>query len=165
MYLYALNDPIIESSQNLTFAPYNVAYPGLDKQAAQVGFDTTVNKWDLIFDFNKEDNKQNFSFLDPSEFKIISKEIEGVDEQPVVVFPFPQKYGGSLADDANAGLANHNDGLMAFSITTSAADAAKKVQEAEKKQSNAPIAVINNDEPKITSEHNDDFDIFLGGGQ
>jgi hypothetical protein len=93
-----------------------------------------VNKWDLIFDFNKEDNKQNFSFLDPSEFKIISKEIEGIDEQPVVVFPFPQKYGGSLADDANAGLANHNDGLMAFSITTSAADAAKRVEEAEKKQ-------------------------------
>lgn len=34
-----LNDPIIESSQNLTFAPYNLAYPLLDQQAQSVGFD------------------------------------------------------------------------------------------------------------------------------
>jgi hypothetical protein len=33
-----------------------------------------------------------------------------------------------LADDANAGLANHNEGLHAFSITTSASEAAKKVE-------------------------------------
>jgi hypothetical protein len=32
-----------------------------------------------------------------------------------------------LADDANEGLANHNEGMLAFSITTSANDAAKKV--------------------------------------
>jgi len=66
LYLYALNDPIIESSGNLTFAPYNVAYPLLDKQAASVGFDTTVNKWDLIFDFTKGETKDNYQFLDPS---------------------------------------------------------------------------------------------------
>jgi hypothetical protein len=34
-----LNDPIIESSSNLTFAPYNLAYPLLDQHAATVGFD------------------------------------------------------------------------------------------------------------------------------
>ena len=127
LYLYALNDPIIESSGNLTFAPYNVAYPLLDKQAASVGFDTTVNKWDLIFDFTKGETKDNYQFLDPSQFKIITKEIEGFEEKPVLVFPYPQKYGGSLADDANEGLANYNEGMLAFSITTSANDAAKKV--------------------------------------
>ena len=60
VYLYALNDPIIESSSNLTFAPYNVAYPLLDEHAKTVGFDTSVNKWDLIFDFNKKDSGLNF---------------------------------------------------------------------------------------------------------
>jgi hypothetical protein len=63
---FVANDPIIESSGNLTFAPYNVAYPLLDKQAASVGFDTTVNKWDLIFDFTKGETKDNYQFLDPS---------------------------------------------------------------------------------------------------
>lgn len=39
IFLYAANDPIIESSQNLKFAPYNVAYPFLDEQVKTVGFD------------------------------------------------------------------------------------------------------------------------------
>jgi hypothetical protein len=56
-----------------------VAYPLLDEHAKTVGFDTSVNKWDLIFDFNKKDSGLNFKFLDPSEFKIISKEIEGFE--------------------------------------------------------------------------------------
>ena len=89
LYLYALNDPIIESSGNLTFAPYNVAYPQLDKQAEAVGFDTTVNKWDLIFDFTKAETKDNYKFLEPSQFKIITKEIEEFEERPVLVFPYP----------------------------------------------------------------------------
>ncbi|EGB12705.1 hypothetical protein AURANDRAFT_7976, partial [Aureococcus anophagefferens] len=28
-YLYAATEPIVESSQNLSFAPFNVAYDGL----------------------------------------------------------------------------------------------------------------------------------------
>ena len=42
VYLYAANDPIIESSSNLTFAPYNVAYPLLDEHAKAAGFDTSM---------------------------------------------------------------------------------------------------------------------------
>lgn len=41
VFLYTPNDPIIESSKSLKFAPYNVAYPLLDKQAEAVGFDTS----------------------------------------------------------------------------------------------------------------------------
>jgi len=39
VFLYVNNDPIIESSSNLKFAPYNVSYPLLDKHATSVGFD------------------------------------------------------------------------------------------------------------------------------
>jgi len=37
-----------------------------------------VNKWDLIFDFTKDDSgkKLNYQFLDPSEFKLIEKSLE-----------------------------------------------------------------------------------------
>ena len=73
----------------MTFAPYNVAYPLLDEHAKSVGFDTSVNKWDLIFDFNKKDSGLNYQFLDPSEFHIVTKEIEGFEQRPVVVFPYP----------------------------------------------------------------------------
>jgi protein XRP2 len=46
VYLYTPNDPIIESSSNLTFAPYNFKYPLL-KQHAEAA--------DLIGEFKAED--------------------------------------------------------------------------------------------------------------
>ena len=104
MFLYTPNDPIIESSKNLKFAPYNVSYPLLDQHAATVGFDVTQNKWDLIFDFTKDDAKLNYSFLDPSEFYTVTKEVGDLEGSPSPVAPFalPKKYGGKLADDVNA---------------------------------------------------------------
>jgi hypothetical protein len=50
-----------------------------------------VNKWDLIFDFTKNEasKKLNFEFLDPSEFSIISKSVDGIDQKPVMAFPYP----------------------------------------------------------------------------
>lgn len=95
VFLYVLNDPIIESSSNLKFAPYNVAYPLLDQHVQQAGFDPSkslnqlmltldVNKWDLIFDFTKkDDSKLNYEFLNPSEFHLITKELEDFSEKPV----------------------------------------------------------------------------------
>jgi hypothetical protein len=64
------------------FAPYNVAYPLLDQHAASVGFDVTANKWDLIFDFTKDDAKLNYQFLDPSEFYRVTKEIPDLEGNP-----------------------------------------------------------------------------------
>ena len=50
VFLYAANDPIIESSNNLKFAPYNVAYPFLDEHVKAVGFDTSNNIVDNLYD-------------------------------------------------------------------------------------------------------------------
>jgi len=45
----------------------------------------------LIFDFTKDEkgDKKNFELLDPADFKIITKSVEGVEQKPVVVFPYP----------------------------------------------------------------------------
>ena len=105
--MYTPNDPIIESSKNLKFAPYNVAYPLLDQHTATVGFDVTANKWDLIFDFTKDDAKLNYEFLDPAEFYRVTKELPDLDGSPEPVAPFaiPQKYGGTLDNDINSNAA------------------------------------------------------------
>jgi hypothetical protein len=59
--LYVSSEPIIESSSKITFGPYNVAYPLLDKHAEECGFDTSANKWDLIFDFTESSSgEKNF---------------------------------------------------------------------------------------------------------
>ena len=54
VYLYAQNDPIIESSDHLTFAPYNLSYPHLIEQMTEAGLDPHQNWWDVIFDFTEK---------------------------------------------------------------------------------------------------------------
>ena len=92
-----------------------------------------MNKWDLIFDFTTKDSGKNFEFLPPEQFKVEVKQLEGLegDPQPVQVFPVPQRYGGTLADDANHGSEDHQDSMMAFKIGVSAAEAAKLMEARE----------------------------------
>ena len=80
VYVYTPNDPIVESSSNLTFAPYNLKYPFLKEHSdsAVITGDfvdddgktvTKTNHWNQIFDFTKRsDGALNFKFLDISEF-------------------------------------------------------------------------------------------------
>ena len=84
MFLFTPNDTIIESSSNLTFAPYNLKYPYLDqhsKAASLVG--TFINEdgietnkdnlWDKIFDFTeREDGEKNMKLLPPESFELIN---------------------------------------------------------------------------------------------
>ena len=52
VFLYAMNDPVIEASSGLRIAPFNVAYHGLEEQARAAKLDPAVNKWELVFDFS-----------------------------------------------------------------------------------------------------------------
>jgi len=56
IFLYAQNDPIIESSNHLEFAPYNVAYPHLLEHMHEAGLPTDHNRWDVIFDFTTNEH-------------------------------------------------------------------------------------------------------------
>ena len=55
IYLYAANDPIIEASSGLKFGPFNLGYPKLAEQAQLAELDPAVNKWELVFDFSKNE--------------------------------------------------------------------------------------------------------------
>jgi hypothetical protein len=96
----------------LKFAPYNFAYPHLDEHIKAVGFDVSmtnsifsnfifilldVNKWELIFDFTKDENgeKKNFEHLDPSEFEFVEKRVDGEEVDPIRAIPYPKRFGGT----------------------------------------------------------------------
>ena len=72
VYLFTETEPAIESSNNLTFAPYNVSYPHQDEHLTQSELNPEDNKWDLIFDFtetNEAGEKElHYKLMDPSEF-------------------------------------------------------------------------------------------------
>lgn len=91
--VYTPNDPIVESSSGLTFAPFNLKYPLLKEHAEAADLlgtfidddgvlQTKVNKWKRIFDFTKNDDGQlNFSLLKPEEFGVIlGKDLVGERE-------------------------------------------------------------------------------------
>lgn len=117
---------MIESSTNLTFAPFNVGYPRLRDQAKEAEIDPNENKWELIFDFtpiknDEDENAKNYQIMPPNDWKTEMIEIEGTHEddgQPYgpaeLVMGYPLRYGGTLSDTPPESSAEHN----AFGITT-----------------------------------------------
>jgi hypothetical protein len=114
VYLFAANDPIIESSNNLTFYPYNVTYPKLREHATAADLPIAENKWDLIFDFTKKASGSNFSIGEAKDWKVERIQVEGFEEAKDAVFLYPQKYGGTVPDDANFGA--EDDTMQQFGI-------------------------------------------------
>jgi protein XRP2 len=102
VYLFCGNEPVIESSANVTFAPYNLTYPNLDSQIEASLLHKNINKWDLVFDFTKQESGElNFSIKDPKDWTLENVPVEGMEkEEPEVGFPYPVRYGGTIPDDA-----------------------------------------------------------------
>ena len=98
IYLYCSNDPVIEASNGLKFGPFNVGYQGLKLQAETAGL-TTVNKWELIFDFSANDTS-NHSQIPPEQWSTKLLQIpdggnaEPPSDEPEFYFDFPNRYGG-----------------------------------------------------------------------
>ncbi|ETK72721.1 hypothetical protein L915_20227 [Phytophthora nicotianae] len=55
IYLYSLTDPIIETSQQMAFAPFNGAYCGIERNFTDARLEPTNNHWSQVYDFNDPD--------------------------------------------------------------------------------------------------------------
>lgn len=123
----------------------------------------------MIFDFTKDEQKLNYSFVDPVDFHIVTKSIEGVEEKPVHVFPFPQRYGGTLPDDANASNEKKDDNMMAFGFDVNQQEA-QKIAEQKEKQMDEEFHIeeqpYNAYQQQVDegNNNNDDFDLFAAAG-
>lgn len=120
------------------------------------GLDVNENKWDLVFDFTDTDDqgeKQvNFNLLDTNQFQIISKQIDGIDEPASLVFPTPQKYGGTATDNDLS--ASTPEGEVFDIKTTTAADAQKIFDEQERRRQavqQPPQQDVDNQAPPVLS--------------
>ncbi len=99
IYLYCETEPVIEESDELTFGPYNLAYPSLDQQVESAGFNAEENRWMLVFNARK--GGANLYEIDPSIFEPFELEVEGVDDFPSNPFPVPKRFGGLIEDNAH----------------------------------------------------------------
>ena len=76
--------------------------------------------------------------LDPSDFQIVYQSVEGVDRDPILVFPIPQKYGGNATDNDTS--KKEEEGITFDIRTTSAADAQKIFDEQQRRKEAAQPA-------------------------
>lgn len=115
VFLFAANDPIIESSSNLTFYPYNLTYPKLVDHAAAANLNIEENKWSLIFDFTKKSGgDSNFKIGENKDWKMETIALDGFEAPADFVFPYPQSFGGSVPDDAKFG--KEDETMQAFGL-------------------------------------------------
>jgi len=59
--LFAVTDPIIESSSNIKFLPFNFGYTMLKQQMAAASLNLWNNNWSEIYDFTPAPNSLNYS--------------------------------------------------------------------------------------------------------
>lgn len=65
--LFSTTEPIIETSKNMQFACFDFSYFSLRAQFASAGLKLWNNKWWMVYDFNKNAEKPNWSLLPQEE--------------------------------------------------------------------------------------------------
>jgi len=76
-YLHSHTEPIIESSQDLAFAPFSASYPGLTQHFEGAKLDAGKNFWSAIFDFTGRPDGANWRILPFTECSELEVEFFG----------------------------------------------------------------------------------------
>ena len=147
--LYCPSDPIVESSNGLTFMPYNLKWAQLEQYSeaadltGQFTDDTGVtfeklNHWREIFDFTPVEGKKNFKLVEPTHFivKAFSKladelRLDAATREKVKdgdwIYDLPVEYGGTMTqDDINRQKGKDGNVGKAFDIKAGREAAAKQ---------------------------------------
>ena len=68
-YIHVNSQPVIEYSDNVQFAPYNVKYKELNKNWEKSNVDKNINQWDNVKDFNwfKQQQSPHWSIIPKQE--------------------------------------------------------------------------------------------------
>ncbi|KAG1692719.1 hypothetical protein DVH05_025197 [Phytophthora capsici] len=129
IYLYSLTDPIIETSQEITFAPFNGAYCGIERNFTDAHLEPTNNHWSQVYDFNDPDKTG-------ANWRILKHEEEAA---PWVIDIEAQVPGAATSLGAcvnpvarDSGFVQYVDstssGMKSFTFNTSQKEATKAVQ-------------------------------------
>mmetsp|Transcript_43082 Transcript_43082/g.99191 ORF Transcript_43082/g.99191 Transcript_43082/m.99191 type:complete len:466 (-) Transcript_43082:161-1558(-) len=80
-YLYSKTEPIIETSEKLSFAPWSARYPGCKEHFERVKFDPQKNVWNALYDFSGEEGLAHWRILPLEE--VVELKLE-LDEAPEI---------------------------------------------------------------------------------
>mmetsp|Transcript_12145 Transcript_12145/g.15147 ORF Transcript_12145/g.15147 Transcript_12145/m.15147 type:complete len:326 (+) Transcript_12145:107-1084(+) len=77
-YLYCKTEPVIETSVDMRFAPFNGDYPGHETDMTNADLDAGRNLWDVVFDFTPPAKKLLGHVVNKNWRRLLSEEREGV---------------------------------------------------------------------------------------
>jgi len=77
IFLYSKTAPIIEASEDLSFAPWCASYPGCGEHFTQANFDPQKNLWNAIFDFTGKDGEKHWRIVPMPEIEALTVELDG----------------------------------------------------------------------------------------
>ena len=107
-YLYAATEPIVETSANLRFAPFNAAYNGLAAQFAKAGFEPNANLWYAVYDFSSPDSHDEAHWVEQPPADWTPTALEAEEGVPCAeACPVPRDARGAIPADSMRGMAMH----------------------------------------------------------
>ena len=100
VFLLTASEPVLDSSSQITFAPYNLAYPFLHSHFSRAELDPTKNLWSRVR--TQLEYGGNWSLLPSEQFFLDRKDLHGCPspEDPV---PRPEVYGGIVKGEIVVG--------------------------------------------------------------
>ncbi|CAK66950.1 unnamed protein product (macronuclear) [Paramecium tetraurelia] len=113
-FVYTSSDPALEKSTGISFAPYNFTYPGITEDFGKAKLDPANNKWSQVFDFTPNAEASNWTLLHPSQFHLVSKSFEGLEEPEQCPVPIPTTYGGTCTKKIILGSADQKANGLEF---------------------------------------------------
>jgi len=86
-FLYSKTEPVIESSEDLAFAPWCAEYPGCGEHFQQARFDRQRNMWNAVFDFSGKPSHANWRIMPMEEVctlrvELPNEEVAGLPSKP-----------------------------------------------------------------------------------
>ena len=138
LYIYSSTDPALQGSKNITIAPYNLIFPGLNELIEKAEINIHHNRWNKVHDFSKT-NPPNWCFCDESEFHVVSESINNIAKISDAIIPVHVMYGGDAEDVVDE---EDNSKGMAMATTKEEAEEQRNILENQPIQANQ----INNDE-------------------
>lgn len=79
-YLYSKTEPIIETSQELAFAPWAAYYPQCSSHFSKLGFNPNRNLWNAVFDFTGKLDASHWRILPVQEVVELRMQLDDAPE-------------------------------------------------------------------------------------
>ncbi|CAD8211212.1 unnamed protein product [Paramecium pentaurelia] len=155
-FVYTSSDPALEKSTAITFAPYNFAYPGITEDFGKAKLDPANNKWSEVFDFTPNTEVSNWTLLHPSQFHLVSKTFEGLEEPGQCPVPIPTTYGGTCTKKIILGSADQKASGLELDFLMGKENIKNQQQLADENQSYQETQL------KVTNQNKGEVDLNQG---